>query len=417
MPGSSASEEVGRPRVLHVIDQLELLGGAETSLLALLPRLVAGDQRHGVVVLGGKVRDGNALAAAGVEVFDGGVGGSRSANIRTVAAAVSRFEPDLIHSTLFESDLAARLVGAGRRIPVLTSVVNAAYGAEARAAEHTAGWKLRTVRAIDRMLARRLTVHAHVISEAARAHAVHHLKIAPEITTLIPRGRDARTVGVRTKDRRAEVRRRLGWADDAEVLLNVAREEPQKDQLALVGAFERVARQRGRCLLVLAGRRGRASNDIDVAVAYARAGKRIVRLGVRSDIPDLLAAADLFVFSSRYEGLGGAVVEAAALELPVVTTDVPAVLEVVGQDYPWTVPVGDPTALAQCIEFALASPSADRIAVGAQLRRRFEERFELTPVVDATARLYEHLYACTRSHRSWSDAVRGRQVRAAGSSM
>ena len=416
MLGGSTTKSPGRPRVLHVIDQLEQLGGAEASLLALLPRLAVGDQRHGVVVLRGAIPEREGLTAAGVEVFDGSTGQSRLANLRTVTRATARFRPDLIHSTLFESDLAARLVGAKCRVPVLTSVVNTAYGADAHAAERTAAWKLRTVRAVDGLLARRLTVHTHVITEAARAHAVHHLRIDPDATTLIPRGRDVREMGEPRPDRRVEVRRRLGWDDDTKVLLNVAREEPQKDQVTLVRAFGQVAKQHARALLVIAGRRGRASSDIDEAVAAVGVGERIARLGARDDVPDLLAAADLFVFTSRYEGLGGALIEAAAMRLPIVTTDVPAVLEVVGQHYPWTVPVGDQSAFAQRVEEALRSSAADRVAVGAQLRRRFEERFELAPVVDATAQLYEHLYACTRGIRPWSELLRRRQVGAVGAS-
>ena len=60
-----------------------------------------------------------------------------------------------------------------------------------------------------------------------------------------------------------------------------------------------------------------------------RLGERIRFLGHRDDVPEILAAADVFAFPSVYEELGGAVIEAMALGLPIVASDIPALREVV----------------------------------------------------------------------------------------
>ena len=414
MDGAGVVTSRGRgPRVLHVIDQLEQRGGAETSLLALLPRLAASGQKHAVMVLRGRVPDGDHLRSAGVGVLEVQGPGSRLSNIRAVRRAMRLFSPDLIHSTLFEADLAARLAGAVDNVPVLISIVNASYGQEARSAERVPAWKLGAVRAIDRTLARVGTAHFHAISDSARRHAVEHLRIDPGFTTVIPRGRDPLAMGEVSAARRSTVRRRLGWLEDQPVVINVAREEPQKDHAALVAAFAQVAVAHPDALLVLVGRRGRASDAVDAAIRSSGVSDRIIRLGVRDDVADLLAAADVFVLSSRYEGLGGVVVEAAAMRLPVVTTAVPAVLEVVGPNYPWVVPVRDVEALAARMSAILATGPANRDRIGRQLRRRFEERFELGAAVSATADLYEYLYWETRGHARLRRCELAKQVRTA----
>ena len=100
-------------------------------------------------------------------------------------------------------------------------------------------------------------------------------------------------------------------------------------------------------------------------------------LGYREDVPELLAAADLFAFPSLYEGLGGALLEAMAAQLPIVATKLPAI-ECVVED----------GRNALLIERATVAPLATAIvdlltdrekagAFGRRSREIFEERFTL----------------------------------------
>ena len=86
-----------------------------------------------------------------------------------------------------------------------------------------------------------------------------------------------------------------------------------------------------------------------------------------------MCAADVFVFPSLYEGLGGALIEAMALEAPIVAFDVPAVRETVG-DVGLLVPPRDARRLAEACRSLLTSPTlADDLR--ARGRRRFETTF------------------------------------------
>ena len=81
------------------------------------------------------------------------------------------------------------------------------------------------------------------------------------------------------------------------------------------------------------------------------------------DVPDLLAAADLFVLPSLFEGLPLVVLEAMALALPVVATRIGGTVEALGSDHPFLVPAGEPSLLAAAIVAALSDDDLRR-AVG-----------------------------------------------------
>jgi glycosyltransferase involved in cell wall biosynthesis len=116
-------------------------------------------------------------------------------------------------------------------------------------------------------------------------------------------------------------------------------------------------------------------------------------LGIRHDVPDLLGAADLFVLPSLWEGLGLVFLEAMAVSLPTVATNVSAIPEVVpdGQGG-WLVPPGDAEALARAIAAALADP-AERARRGAAGRTLLLQRFTLPRMIDEVLAVYEEARA------------------------
>jgi len=116
-------------------------------------------------------------------------------------------------------------------------------------------------------------------------------------------------------------------------------------------------------------------------------------LGRRSDMPEVYAAMDVFVLSSHDEGMSNAILEAMALEKPVVATDVGGTGEVVlhGQTG-LLVPAKDPPALAAAIADILDQPERAR-AMGVLGRRVVEERFSAQSMVRQMEQLYLDLMA------------------------
>lgn len=387
-------------RVLHVINQFCGRGGAEVSLREIILGSIGESVEHGVAVLGTRDNQLQPLEAAGVATFVPEYEAGRTSSYRHVTAAIRAFEPDLVHTSLYEADLVGRLAATRLRIPAITSLVNTPYNRLARQAETAPAAKLVTARMLDMALAHLATTAFHAISEATADHAVEHLRIDRRAIRVVPRGRSLASFGARTESRRRRVRAELGWGEGP-VIINVARQEPQKGQLLLIEAMTRVLTNHPSARLVLVGRRGRISDALWAHVEELGIGDSVEELGVRTDVPALLAAADAFAFSSLYEGLGGAVVEAAGAALPVAAFAVPAVSEVLGSQHPWLVPIGDSQALADALVEILANESraAD---VAARQRERFVASYELSTCVEGMTRLYRDVATATSPRsRGW----------------
>ena len=378
-------------RVLHVINQFSGRAGAEVSLREIILGSSGDDIAHGVAVLSTRNNHLDPLKSFGVPTFVPVHDGGRRHRYRHVVAAIEAFRPDLVHTSLYEADLVGRIAATRRRIPVVTSLVNTPYDREALQAETAPALKLAAARLVDLVLAHFATTAFHAISDATADHAVQHLRIDRRSARVVPRGRSLASLGVRTESRRARVRAELVWGDEP-VIINVARQEPQKGQLLLLEAMARVLERVPSARLALVGRRGRSSEALRERIEVLGIGDAVLELGVRTDVPDLLAAADVFAFSSLYEGLGGAVVEAAGAALPVAAFSVPAVREVLGDQHPWLVPVGDAGALAEALTEILADGGRAAEVAEAQ-RQRFVERYELITCVDGMTRLYRDVLA------------------------
>lgn len=374
-------------RVLFVINSLGA-GGAERSLAEMLvPLSKAGVEP--VVACFDRRQEGSAeeVLAAGFDVRF--LAARRMpARIRELRKLIRALRPDVVHTTLFEADVAGRLAAVGTGVPVLTSLVNTTYDPVRRGDPNIRAAALGAYRVVDGWTARHLTAHLHAITQAVKDSAVATLGIPAERVTVIERGRDPGRLGTPGAPRRRSARLGLGLADDDEVLVNVARHEYQKGQATLLEAMAVLAPRRPRLVLLQAGRQGHASEDLHRLAGRLALGDRVRLLGHRTDVPELLAAADLFVFPSLYEGLGGAVVEAMALGLPVVASDLPALREVVepGRNA-LLVPRESPEALADAIS-RLLDDDGRRRDFAARSRQIFEQRFTLGPSADRMVALY-----------------------------
>ncbi len=354
-------------------------GGAERSLVELLAPLAASGVKPVLVCLA------HSDIGFEQEVAEGGfdlrfvTASSLPGRVREVRSILRAEEPRLLHTTLFDSDIVGRLAAWGTGVPVLTTLANTTYD-PARIAGDTnlSRSKVNVVKAIDAVTARRLTDHFHAVSEAVKESAVNHLGIDPDIVSVVRRGRDPVRLGRRTDDRRRLAREHLGFGPDARLVLTVGRHEYQKGQAHLIEAFAKISGRHPFAVLLVAGREGNASKSLHRKAQEGDIADRVRFLGHRSDVGDLMAAADIFVFPSLWEGLGGVLIEALALEVPIVSSDLAATREVVGEDGSSGVLVtpGDVGALAAAIEGLLNDPVRGRQAV-ANSRERFETEFLL----------------------------------------
>lgn len=380
-------------KVLHVIDSLGLGGGAEHSLVQMLPLLAERGVESSVACIRPRVGGLQAdLVAAGCSVTV--LEGSRLAShVRSLRRLVQVVQPDLVHATLFESCLTTRLALLGTGTPSLNSLVNLAYDPVRLADQGAPGWKRAVVQRVDRITARRGATRIHALTDAVAREAIDVLGIDPQRVHVVPRGRSSATLGPVTPERRSVTRAGLAAPDDALVVLSVGRQDHQKAQLLLVEAFAQVLRTNPGAILWIAGRAGTATPHIERTITDHGIGDAVRLLGHRTDVPDLMVAADVFAFPSMYEGLGCSLVEAMALDLVIVGSDAPAIAEVLDDGACGiVVPRGDRGALASAVERLLGDPS-----LRATLRRaageRFRARFELDQVADDMVEVYRQTIA------------------------
>jgi glycosyltransferase involved in cell wall biosynthesis len=301
--------------------------------------------------------------------------------------------PAMMHTVIFEANQAGRLAAAGTGVPVLSSLVNMAYGPERRLDPGVRPGRLRAVRLIDGLTARHLTAHFHAITEAVKRAAVATLGIPASRITVVERGRDPDRLGRAGEERRRRTREALGLADSDEVVLAVGRQEYQKGHRYLLEAAELLAAARPRLRVLVAGRSGNASPQLDALRSGPVLRDRIRLLGHRGDVPDLLAAADVFAFPSLFEGLGGVLIEAMALERPIVATDLAPVREVVeGDRAARLVPPASPPDLARALS-ELLDRQAVAEALGRAGREIFERRFTLGRSTARMVALYRRVVA------------------------
>lgn len=183
---------------------------------------------------------------------------------------------------------------------------------------------------------------------------------------------------------RAQARAQLGLREDELVLGSVGRLTDQKGHRYLLEALRRLDR---RDVRVLIAGEGPLRDELERLAG----GLPVTFLGQRDDVPRLLAALDVFVFPSEFEGLPFTLLEAMAAGVPVVASDVDGNRDAVEDEVTGIlVPPRDPRALADAIGRQLERPD-ERARLGEAGRRRAAEVFSLERMVERTQAVYEEL--------------------------
>jgi glycosyltransferase involved in cell wall biosynthesis len=298
--------------VLHVINRFGTSGGAENQLYNNLRRFSHPDLTHSVAYVFRRDVDDPLPEIPKHALFGVGEAPGRLAIIRALDRHVMETRPDILHCSLAEAALAARLVGRRRRIPVVESLVNISHD-PVRTIDNpsVSSVKLAGHRLLDRITMRRVT-RFHALTRAVARSWQANVGIPAERVVTIPRGIDVAVFDSRTAVDRVALRESLGVGPDVPMLLNVARQEPQKGQRYLLEALPAIAERHPEVVAVFAGREGNSSAMLRTLMSDLGMERHVRFIGVRDDVPALLATADVFVFPSLFEGLGVSLLEAMA---------------------------------------------------------------------------------------------------------
>lgn len=195
---------------------------------------------------------------------------------------------------------------------------------------------------------------------------------------------------------REEARSRLGLPASCDVVSIVARLRPQKNLDLFLEAARQVGEIRPGARFLIVGD-GEESDRLLVQARALGLEGRVQFLGLRSDIPEILAATDISVLTSHYEGMANALLEAMSAGIPVVTTDFAGARELVSDGQQGLIaPLGDAAGLSTAILRLLADPDL-RARMGREGQRTVEQRF-------GVATMARQLLAAYRSCLAGRDA-------------
>jgi len=203
---------------------------------------------------------------------------------------------------------------------------------------------------------------------------------------------------------RAAKRAELGWSDDDFGWLCAARLHPQKGHSFLLEAMARLPAE-SRSRLVLAGE-GPLDGELRALHDKLGLGARVVFLGPRRDVPALLGAADGYACSSMQEGHPLSLLEAMAVELPVVAPRLPPIVEIATEHSPvlfgptiegWATS-HDPEAMARALFLVEQDREGHRERARAA-RAHVASAFSREAMLDAHEALYDEIFAARGARR------------------
>lgn len=193
-----------------------------------------------------------------------------------------------------------------------------------------------------------------------------------------------------TEQLRAEAREKLGLPLDAVVLVSVGNLHPKKNQAVVLEALARLTAAGSQAILLIVGD-GPLRPSLERRASELQLSGQVRFLGSVADVLACLYAADVFVLSSLQEGISNALLEAMAIGLPVVATDVPGNSTVVSDGLNGVlVRNGDAEQLAHRLESVLSDKEQAR-ALGAAARRTILDQYDIRVVADRYRELYRSL--------------------------
>jgi glycosyltransferase involved in cell wall biosynthesis len=364
-------------RILFAITGLEL-GGAEVQLWHLCRALARRGWRPSVVSLIEPGIVGSWLSAQGIEVRGLGMrrGVASPLAVWRLAHAIDALEPALLHSHMFHANLLARAVCLMRPgLPLLNS-------------SHVDERGVRLQHLAYRASAR-LCQRFHCVSRSALERLARSGAVARERLVYIPNGVPEPAAA---PDARIRLRAQLGLGAGF-VFLCAGRLHPAKDPANLLDAFARVAAVDPQARLLIAGT-GPLESSLRAQIGVLGLGGAVQLLGARSDVPELLRAADGLVIPSRSEALPLVLLEAGLARLPVVSTavgDVPALVEDGRSGL--LCPAQDESALAARMLALARMDGAQRAGLAGALEGRVRAEHAFEQVAERFEQLYAELLA------------------------
>lgn len=191
---------------------------------------------------------------------------------------------------------------------------------------------------------------------------------------------------------REETRRRLGIEEDEFAFIFIGRIVKDKGMDELAEAMNRLLRMNKKCKLILVGWFEREQGSItEEHENFFRNNDSVSYVGYKKDVRPYLAAADALVFPSYREGFPRVVLEAGAMGLPSIVTDINGCNEIVVEgENGVIIPPRDKNSLYEAMLHFIDNPDKTT-AMAANARRMIQEKYEHQDVIEALLEMYNEL--------------------------
>ena len=210
--------------------------------------------------------------------------------------------------------------------------------------------------------------------------------------TLVGNGIDFSAINKKvTSGAREKIREEFGLSEDTFVVTNVARFEPQKGHFFLLDTIKHLISQVDRKIAVLLVGIGIDQEKIEAETKRLNLDGVVHFTGYRQDVPDLLAASDVSVMASHYEGIPRALMESMALGIPVVATDVPGTHALIRSgETGLLVEFGDVSGFSNALKKASTDAALAR-QLGEKGKYLVQSKFNEYVVADRVEEVYKHI--------------------------
>lgn len=368
--------------VIHLITNLET-GGAEMMLY----RLVKNDSffKHSVVSMMDIGLVGEKIRVAGIPVYtlkmQSGTPDPRA--IWRLTGLLCKERPEILQTWMYHANLLGLMAGKLARVPYIV------WGIHHSNLEPQGNKKM-TIK-VAKWCARLSRFSSAVVacSEASRRTHIF-LGYRPDKIRVIPNGFDLKTFKPDANAQR-KVRDELGLSSDTILIGLVARFHPLKDHDNFLQAGAIIGRHFSNVHFILCGDGITPDNqNLSQLIQQSGIGDRTHLLGRREDIQKLIASLNIASSSSYGEGFPSVVGEAMACGVPCVVTDVGDSALIVG-DSGIVVPPQNPWALAEAWYKLIEVGHKGRRQLGRVARKRIEEKFSLSEIVNQYESLYKEL--------------------------
>ncbi len=356
MPSTNARK---RTKIVHLVTSLEV-GGAQHNMLLGLPRLDPERYEHILVSIMDRMQMEQQFRQLGIDVHTLGL--SRKTDLAValrLRSLLQKLRPDILHTYLIHGNILGRIVGRLVGVPVI-------IGSELTIGQAGRLGKLAT------KLTNPLTDAVEVNSETGGRAVVTDLGVPAEKVEVVLPGLDLDAFSC-TKNR-SSIRSQIGVQEHQHLVLYIGRLRSVKGVEYGIKAFARAAEANPTLHLALAGD-GEQRDYLENLAYDLGISKRATFLGERSDLPDVLSAADSVLMPSLREGFPRVAIEAMAASKPVIATKVGAISEAIIDDNSGILVVSrDVPAMSTAINH-LTGDSDLQARLGANARTRVENRY------------------------------------------